>query len=44
MVTLGMMGRMVVVGIETGMQMDQDFRVCRWAKLSHLQHEEMYGV
>ena len=32
-----MMGRMVVLGMETGMQWFQH-RICRRAKLSHLQH------
>jgi len=38
-VMLAMMGHMVVLGMEIGMQMDPgSYTVCRRAKLSHLQH------
>ena len=37
-VMLAIMGHMVVLGMEIGMQMVPGYRVCRWTKLSHLQH------
>jgi len=37
-IMLATMERMVVTGLELGMQMAPDFRVCRWAKPSHLQY------
>ena len=37
-IVLATMERMVVTGLELGMQMAPDFRVCRWAKPSHLQY------
>jgi len=36
--------RMVVTGLEIGMQWLQDFGVCRWAKPSHLQAGIEVGV
>jgi len=37
-VMLAVMGCMVVLGMEIGMQMVPGFRVCRRVKQSHLQH------